>query len=74
MFSLNKKKLKIKKGRLQDWNPGSPMQETDSTTQPQSTDNREDPYTEPNSCLSDFPDSLNSMNSLNSMEALLHLE
>ena len=35
------------------------------------TCNRADPYTEPNSCLSDFSDSLNS---LNSMKVLLHLE
>ena len=38
------------------------------------TDNRTDPYTEPNSCLSDFSDSLNFLNSLNSMNVLLHLE
>ena len=35
------------------------------------TSNRADPYSEPNSCLSDFSDSLNS---LNSMKVLLHLE
>ena len=35
------------------------------------TDNRADPYTKPNSCLSDFSDSLNS---LNSVKVLLHLE
>ena len=36
--------------------------------------NRADPYTEPNSCLSDSSHSLNSLNSLNSMKILLHLE
>ena len=35
------------------------------------TSTRADPYSEPNSCLSDFSDSLNS---LNSMKVLLHLE
>ena len=35
------------------------------------TGNTVDPYTEPNSCLSDFSDSLNS---LNSAKVLLHLE
>ena len=35
------------------------------------TDNRADPYTEPNSCFSDSSDSLNS---LNSMKVPLHLE
>ena len=36
--------------------------------------NRADPFTEPNSCLSDFSESLNSLNSVNSMKVLLHLE
>ena len=36
--------------------------------------NRADPYTEPNLCFSDSPDSLNSLNSLNSMKVPLHLE
>ena len=38
------------------------------------TGNRADPYTEPNSCLSDFSDSLNSLILLNSMKIFLHLE
>ena len=51
------------------------MQETE--TLPLShrvTGNRADPHTEPNSCLSDFTDSLNSLNSLNLMKVLLQLE
>ena len=37
------------------------------------TGNKADPYTEPNSCLSDFSDPLNYLNSLNSLTVLLHL-
>ena len=60
MFSLNSlnsvtKKIKNQKGGLQGWNPGSPAQETETVPlSHRATVNRADPYTEPNSCLSDF--------------------
>ena len=66
------KKIENQKGRLLDWNPGSPVYETEALPlSHKATGNRADPYTEPNSCLSDFSDSLNSLNSL---KVLLHLE
>ena len=77
MFSLNllhsvTKKIINQKGGLQGWNPGSPVWETETLPlSHRATGNRPDPYTEPNSCLSDFSDSLNS---LNSMKVLFHLE
>ena len=67
------KKLKSSDQKsLHGWNPGSTVQETETLPLSlRSTSNRADPYAEPNSCLSDFSDSLNS---LNSMKDLLHLE
>ena len=65
------KKLKIKK---EDYRVGTQDLLCKRQTVPLShraTGNRGDPYTEPNSCLSDFSDSLNS---LNSAKVLLHLE
>ena len=57
---LSHKKIKNQKGRLQDWNPGSPMKETETLPlSHRATGNRVDPYTDSNSCLSDFSDSLN---------------
>ena len=69
------KKIKNQKGGLQGWNPGPPVQETETLPlSHRATGNRADPYSEPNSCLSDFSESLNSLNSLNLMKVLLHLE
>ena len=73
MLSLNllnsvTRKLKSKR-KIAGWNPGPPVKETE--TLPLShRDNckRAITCTEPNSCLSDFSDSLNSM------KVLLHLE
>ena len=72
MFSLNSansvtKKLKIKRKIARLESRTSCVRDRDDTT-------RADPYTEPNSCLSDFSDSLNSLISPNSMKVLLHLE
>ena len=65
------KKLKSKR-KIAGWNPGSPVWETETLPlSHRATGNRADPYIEPNSCLSDFSDSLNSLNSL---KVLLHLE
>ena len=59
-------------GRLQGWNTGPPVQETEMIPLSyRDTCNRGVPYTEPNLCLSDFSDYLNS---LNSMKVLLHLD
>ena len=64
------KRIKNQKGRLQGWNPGSPVSETETLPlSHRATGNKADP--EPYSCLSDFSDSLNS---LNSMKVLLYLE
>ena len=79
MLSLNSLNSVTKnlnqKGKLQGWNPGPPVQETDTLPLSHRVNcKRADPYTEPNSCLSDFSDSLNSLHSVNSMKVLLHLE
>ena len=76
MFSLNSVTKNFnQKARLQGWDPGSPVQETE--TPPlyhRDNCNRADPHTEPNSASDDFSDSLNFLNSVNSMKVLLHLE
>ena len=45
----------MQKGGLQGWNQGPPAQETETVPlSHRATVNRADPYTESNSCLSDF--------------------
>ena len=75
MFSLNlTKKLKSKR-KIAGLEPRISCVRTETLPfSHRATGNRADAYTEPNSCLSDFSDSLNSLHSLNSMKGLFHLE